>query len=147
MALRDRIAALKLMNRSKQHEMETLGATLAGLRAAEKELEDQSALLCADALREATQSTEDTRIFLPAYLKSVETRQRSLTDERAVTAEKAALAEEKLFQSFRESKTTEQVLRRATNELALEDARAMTAEMDDAGRALFLLKRNGQMVG
>ena len=146
MALRDRIAALKLINRIKQHEMETLGAALAGLRDAEKELEDQSARLRKDALSEATQSTEDTRSFLPAYLKSVETRQFSLTDECAIIADKTVLAEEKLFQSFRESKTTEQVLGRVTNEFALEEARAVTAEMDDAGRALFLLKRKGQIV-
>ncbi len=141
------MAALQLIKRIKQHEMKTIGASLANLRIAEKELEDQSVQLRDEALHETTQSTEDARIFLPAYLKSVETRQRGLAEERAATTKKTALIEETLFKSFRESKITEQVLKRVAKEVAMEEARAVTAEMDDAGRALFLLKRNGQIVG
>jgi len=147
MALRGRMAALKLIDRIKQHEMETIGVELAALREIEKALEDQSTQLRDDALREATQSTEDTRIFLPAYLASVETRQLGLANELANATKETARAEEELFKSFRESKTTEQVLGRVTRELALEEARATTAEMDDAGRALFLLNPDGQTAG
>jgi len=147
MALRGRMAALKLIDRIKQHEMETIGVELAALREIEKALEDQSTQLRDDALREATQSTEDTRIFLPAYLASVETRQLGLANELANATKETARAEEELFKSFRESKTTEQVLGRVARELALEEARATTAEMDDAGRALFLLNPDGQTAG
>ena len=116
-------------------------------RFAEKLLEDQSAKLRDDAYNEAKQSTEDTRIFLPGYLKSVETRQLGIAKELTVAAEKTASAEKELLKSFQESKTTQQVLERLSSELALEEERTITAQMDDAGRTLFLLKRNGQTEG
>ncbi|MGC1504561.1 MAG: flagellar motor protein [Sulfitobacter sp.] len=147
MALRDRLAALQLIDRIKQHEMEAIGAQLAELRATEKNLADQSAKLQDDALREAADSNEDTRIFLPAYLKSVELRQHGIAEERATASKKTALVEEKLFGAFRESKTTEQVLHRVKKEIALEDSRATASQMDDAGRALFMLARSGQITG
>jgi hypothetical protein len=147
MAPRDRTTALKLIDRIKQHEMETIGAELAALRSAEKLLEDQSAKLRDDAYNEAKQSTEDTRIFLPGYLKSVETRQLGIAKELTVAAEKTASAEKELLKSFQEFKTTQQVLERLSSELALEEERTITAQMDDAGRTLFLLKRNGQTEG
>jgi hypothetical protein len=145
MALRDRMAALQLIDRIKQHEMEAIGATLAELRAVEKDLTDQSAKLQADALREATESTEDTRIFLPAYLNSVEVLQQNLAEKHAAAAEKTALVEEQLFDAFRDSKTTEQVLQRVKTEVASEEARATASQMDDAGRALFMLARSGHL--
>lgn len=147
MGLRDRLAALKLIDRIKQHEMEAIGASLAELRATEKDLDEQSAKLRKDAHREAEDSTEDTRIFLPAYLESVEVRQQGLSEERAAVSEKTALTEEKLFDAFRESKTTEQVLHHVKNEVALEETRATASQMDDAGRTLFMLARSGQISG
>ncbi|GLQ28158.1 hypothetical protein [Sulfitobacter pacificus] len=147
MGLRDRLAALHLIDRVKQHEMETIGASLAELRATEKALEDQSIKLHDDALREAADSTEDTRIFLPAYLNSVEIRQQGLAEERAAAAEQAALVEERLFDAFRETKTTEQILQRVKKEVALESARATASQMDDADRALYMLARTGQFTG
>lgn len=144
MAPRGRMTALKLIDRIKQHEMETIGVQLAALRSAEKQLEDQSTELRDGAHREAMQSTDDTRIFLPAYLKSVETRQLGIAEELTIAAEKTAQAEKELFTSFREAKTTQQVMERVSRELALEEERAMTGQMDDAGRTLFLLQRNEQ---
>jgi chromosomal replication initiation ATPase DnaA len=144
MALRGRMSALKLINRIKQHEMETIGIKLAASRVAEKKIEAQSVQLRNDALREAALSTEEARIFLPAYLKSVEARQHELAEELTIATHKTGCAEEELFKSFREAKTTQQVIGSVAKELALEAARAMTAEMDDASRSLFLLKRNEQ---
>lgn len=144
MAPRDRLSALRLIDKIKQHEIQTIGAELASLRAAEQALEDQSTELRDAALREAMESTEDTRIFLPAYLKSVETLQADLSKERSKAAERSAIAEEKMYASFREAKTTEQVLGNVKKEIALEDARAEAAQMDDAGRALFMMARRGQ---
>ncbi|MGJ8558551.1 MAG: flagellar motor protein [Sulfitobacter geojensis] len=145
MALRDRMAALKLIDRIKQHEMETIGADLAERRATEKDLSDQSAKLHEDAVREAADSTEDTRIFLPAYLNSVKLRQEDLAERQAAAAEKTAAIEEELFKAFREAKTTEQVLQRVKTEVAIEEARATASQMDDAGRALFMLARSGNL--
>ncbi|MDF3414847.1 flagellar motor protein [Sulfitobacter sp. M57] len=147
MALKNRLAALQLIDRIKQHEMETIGAELAKLRAEEKALEDQSAELHADALREAANSTEDTRAFLPAYLNSVEVIQQGLAEDRAATAAQAAQSEEQLFAAFRETKTTEQILKRVNNDITEETARKAASQMDDADRALYMLTRTGQIPG
>lgn len=144
MAPRDRLSALRLIDKIKQHEIQTIGAELASLRAAEQAIEDQSRALREDALREALESTEDTRKFLPAYLKSVESRQEDLSKERRKASERTAAAEEQMYASFREAKTTEQVLGNVKKEIAQEDARADSAQMDDAGRALFMMARRGQ---
>lgn len=138
---RNRLAALKLIGRIKQHELESIGAELSALRAAQSDLDRQSADLSQRAATEASQSTADTRPYLPGYLKSVDVKQRGLEEERAKIEEQAALTEARLFTAFRETKTNETVLDRAVKEQSQEEARAEIAALDDAGRNLFLLKR------
>lgn len=144
MAPRDRLSALKLMDRIKQHELETIGAELANLRAVQKSLDDESAALKDTAVTEARESTEHTRQFLPAYLKSVETRQNRLAEQRRVTEEDAAQAEDMLLSAFKETKTTEQVLKRVEKEIALDVSRSSAVEMDDATRSLYALHRQSE---
>jgi len=138
---RNRLAALKLIGRIKQHELESIGAELSALRAAQSDLDRQSADLSQRAATEASQSTADTRPYLPGYLKSVDVKQRGLEEERAKIEEQAALTEARLFTAFRETKTNETVLDRAVKEQSQEEARTEIAALDDAGRNLFLLKR------
>jgi hypothetical protein len=143
-AARNRLAALRLIDRIKQHEMETIGSDLARLRAAQKDIDDQSQKLRHDAQHEASTSTDETRKFLPSFLASVDIRQATLSKQRQAMDKEVSIAETKLFAAFRETKTTEQVLGKVVREIAQEDARAATVEMDDATRSLFLLQRRAQ---
>ncbi|MFC6639648.1 flagellar motor protein [Sulfitobacter sp. JBTF-M27] len=144
MAVRDRLKALRLMERITRHQMEAIGAELSALRAEQAELETQKDRLKAVSIQEARTSTDDTRPYLPAYLQSVETQQSHWTEEQDKIEEKAVLAEARLMNAFREVKTREVVLGRVEQEVEQEKQRAEIAQMDDAGRALFVLGRNAQ---
>ena len=144
MAARDRLKALRLMERITRHQMEAIGAELAELRAEQANLERQKEDLQAVALREARDSTDTTRPYLPAYMRSVQTQQSLWTDAQDKIEEKAVLAEARLMTAFREVKTREVILGRVEQEVEQEKERAEIAQMDDAGRALFVLGRNAQ---
>ncbi|MFT6676396.1 MAG: hypothetical protein ACJAVM_002600 [Sulfitobacter sp.] len=144
MAPRDRLSALKLIGRIKQHELESIGAELSALRNAQTDLERQSSDLSQQAADEASHSTSDTRPYLPAFLKSVDIKQQALTKESEALEDQARMAEAQLFAAFRETKTNEAVLGKVAKELALDQFRAETNILDDAGRTLYLQNRNGQ---
>jgi hypothetical protein len=124
--------------------MEAIGAELSTLRAEQAKLETQKDHLKAVSIQEAKTSTHDTRPYLPAYLDSVRTQQSLWTEEQDKIEEKAVIAEARLMNAFREVKTREVVLGRVQQEMEQEKERVEIAQMDDAGRALFVLGRNAQ---
>lgn len=141
MAPRNRLAALRLIDRIKQHELETIGSELSALRGAQSTLERESAALNDQALYEAVNSTTDTRPYLPGFLKSVQQRQQDLTARIEELDAKALQVEARLMTAFRETKTNEMVTAKAARALAEEQNRAEAAQLDDAGRSLFLANR------
>jgi len=144
MATHNRLKALRLMERITRHQMETIGAELSALRAAQSQLKAQCKQLSAASLQEAVDSTDDTRPYLPGYLRSVQTQQILWAEEQDRIEEQALLAEARLLNVFREAKTKEAVRNRVEQEVELEKERADIAKMDDAGRALFILQRNAK---
>jgi flagellar biosynthesis chaperone FliJ len=141
MAGRRQIAALKLINTIRQHELDAIGAQLAGLRAQQTSLTEQSAALTQRAIAEQTGSTLETQAYLPAYLSSVDRQQRGLAAERDALSGQIDTLEDALFAQFRALKTTQTVLSKAQTEAKADADRAEQAALDDASRALFALQR------
>ena len=141
MAGRRQIAALKLINTIRQHELDAIGAQLAGLRAQQTLLTEQSAALTQRAIAEQTGSTLETQAYLPAYLSSVDRQQRGLAAEGDALSGQIDTLEDALFAQFRALKTTQTVLSKAQTEAKSIADRAEQAALDDASRALFALQR------
>ncbi len=141
MAGRRQIAALKLINTIRQHELDAIGAQLAGLRAQQTSLTEQSAALTQRAIAEQTGSTLETQAYLPAYLSSVDRQQRGLAAERDALSGQIDTLEDALFAQFRALKTTQTVLSKVQTEAKADADRAEQAALDDASRALFALQR------
>jgi len=141
MAGRRQIAALKLINTIRQHELDAIGAQLAGLRAQQTSLTEQSAALTQRAIAEQTGSTLETQAYLPAYLSSVDRQQRGLAAEGDALSGQIDTLEDALFAQFRALKTTQTVLSKAQTEAKSDADRAEQAALDDASRALFALQR------
>lgn len=140
MADRSRFAALKLMQRVKQHELETHGAQLSALRAEQDQLKQQMSDLTDQAVKEASQSTTETRVYLPRYLQSVDTQRDGLNQQHDALEEQAKVVEEQLFDAFREIKTSDAGIAQVAREIARDQERAQTAQMDDATRALSRMR-------
>lgn len=141
MAGRRQIAALRLFNSIKQHELDAIGAELAGLRAQQSALTDQSAALTQRAIDEQAGSTLETQAYLPGYLSSVDRQQRGLAAEGDALNGQIGTLEEALFEQFRALKTTQTVLSKAQSGAKADADRAEQAALDDASRALFALQR------
>lgn len=136
-----RVAALKLLERLRRHEVEVNGAKLAALRSEQGTLDAQSAALTAIAAQEASNTTIDTRPYLPGYLTSVDSQQRQWAEEQDRLEQLAAEQEASLLKSFEASKTVEIVLGRALEEIKQDNDRAEAAALDEAGRSMFLAAR------
>jgi chromosome segregation ATPase len=141
MAGRRQIAALRLINSIKQHELDAIGAELAGLRAQQSALTDQSAALTQRAIDEQAGSTLETQPYLPGYLSSVDRQQRGLAAEGDSLNGQIGTLEDALFEQFRALKTTQTVLSKAQSGAKADADRAEQAALDDASRALFALQR------
>ncbi len=141
MAARGRLAALKLIERIGRHEMQSIGTRLATLRAEQSQIDAKSQALTDRTMREAAESTAETRAYLPAYLRSVQASQAAWAEDRAALEETAAQAETELYAAFRTSKTNEAVLAQVSRTIDIDAARAETAAMDDAARTLFMAQR------
>ena len=141
MAGRRQIAALKLINTIRQHELDAIGAQLSGLRAQQTSLTEQSAALTQRAIAEQTGSTLETQAYLPAYLSSVDRQQRGLAAEGDALSGQIDSLEHALFAQFRALKTTQTVLSKAQTEAKADADRTEQAALDDASRALFALQR------
>ena len=141
MAGRRQIAALKLINTIRQHELDAIGAQLSGLRAQQTSLTEQSAALPQRAIAEQTGSTLETQAYLPAYLSSGDRQQRGLAAEGEALSGQIDTLEDALFAQFRALKTTQTVLSKAQTEAKADADRAEQAALDDASRALFALQR------
>lgn len=141
MAGRKRLAALELLERINRHEMETIGATLVALRASQTEIEQKKAALTDDAIREANESTVESRPYLPSYLTSVDAAQRALTEDHDRIEQDVVVTEAQLLKVFRASKTNDAVMNWISKDIAIEEDRAETARMDDATRALYQLQK------
>lgn len=141
MAGRDRLKALQLMERISRHRMESIGAEMAGLRAAQAELGRQIRALDDATALEAAQTTDQTRPYLPAYLRSVTAQQDVWAREQDAIEEQVAQLEGRLLGAFREVKTQETVRERVERDITQENERAETARLDDASRSLYVLAR------
>ena len=131
MARQNTLSALALINDIKQHELDMVGVELSALRARQDDLARQRQTLSDSAARESAESTPDMRVYLHAYLASVDRQKEGLLVE---------VLEEKLFDTFRESKTTLHVLARVRADVDMEAQRAEYAELDDISRAVSFQK-------
>lgn len=145
MSLTRRLASLNLVHRVNTHALEAIGADLAAVRARQATLTFEQDALKAQAQFEAAHTTPESYAFLSSYLISVEQRQQQLTEQSEVLEEQAELLEEQLLTAFQQVKTNEAVKGKTVQEIREGLERKEMQAMDDASRALFLLKQANRL--
>ena len=141
MSLTRRLASLDLVHRVNTHALEAVGADLSRIRARQADIVDQQETLKAQAQFETSNTTPESYAFLSGYLASVEARQLQLAEQAEVLEEQAELLEERLLAAFQEVKTNEAVQGQTRQDIRQEAERKEMLTLDDASRALYMLKR------
>lgn len=138
-----RLASLNLVHRVKTHTLETIGAELSALRAQQAEVAAEQSALAEQVAYEAANTTSESYAFLSGYLKSADRRQQQLTEHFAELEEQASSIEAHMLEAFRDVKTNEAVKSQTVREIKQQVERSEVQELDDANRALYLLKKAG----
>lgn len=140
-----RLASLKLVHRVRAHELEAIGAELSAIRAQQAEVTAEQEALTKQAHFESANTTSESYAFLSGYLQSVERRQQQLAEQSDALDAQANVFEEQLLTAFREVKTNDAVKSQTMQEIQQEIERNEMLELDDANRALYLLKQSNRL--
>jgi len=138
---RRRLEALQKVQRLRRHELELTGAAMAELRQQEAWLEGELAELKEKALREARESSAETRTFLAPYLDAVSRTEGHIEARKAQLREELERVKEELYGRFLNEKVADQTAGRARTDIALDRRRAELLEMDEAARLTFIAAR------
>lgn len=136
------LRALRLIDRLRRHEMETMGVQLAALRSEQASIDARSKDLTSKAKEEAMHSTTESRAFLPDFLSAVDMQQAQWNEDKNRLEAEAMEKEAALIDVFRNSKTIEIILNRALDAVQEEKVKAERSGLDEAGRASFIAVRN-----
>ncbi len=139
-----RLASLNLVHRVKTHTLETIGAELSELRAQQADITAKQSALSEQVAFEAANTTSDSYAFLSGYLQSADRRQQHLAAQLAELEDRASAIEGQLLEAFRDVKTNEAVKGQTVQEIKQHAERSEVQELDDANRALYLLKKSGK---
>lgn len=139
-----RLASLNLVHRVKTHTLETIGAELSELRAQQADITAKQSALSEQVAFEAANTTSDSYAFLSGYLQSADRRQQHLAAQLAELENRANAIEGQLLEAFRDVKTNEAVKGQTVQEIKQHAERSEVQELDDANRALYLLKKSGK---
>lgn len=140
-----RLASLNLVHRVRAHELEAIGAELSAIRTQQAGITAEQEALTKQAHFECTNATAESYAFLSGYLKSVERRQQQLEEQSCALDEQATVFEEQLLTAFRDVKTNDAVKGQTMQEIQQGIERNEMLELDDANRALYLLKQSNRL--
>ncbi|MGV6810842.1 MAG: hypothetical protein ACWA47_01230 [Brevirhabdus sp.] len=138
MANRRRIAALELLNRLKQLELEQAGERIAAIRSEQALIEGEKSVLRTRAATEGQVVSAETLPFVADFLASLDQRRAQLDSRLNELESQAAGLENALMKAFVEAKTQSTVLQQACRSFQLQQARAVDAETMEVGQAVYL---------
>lgn len=144
MASSRRLAALELLSRLRQMELEQVGEKLVDIRREQSTLETERSDLLECARVEAQITAPEALPFVSSFLGSLETRRAQLAQRLAVLDDQAAGFEDELMNAFVEAKTQDIVHAQARKAYANGKARKDEVENNEVGQALHRRRRLGE---
>lgn len=140
---RRRIAALELIGRIRQHEIDDLGARMTALREAQSRVQDQIAALDTQVDREGRVTSPENAGYLASFLRAARARRNRLSAQFAQLETEAAMIEAELLEAFRETKINDAVLDRARDSQKLHQNRIETTAAEEVARNAYLRRKAG----
>lgn len=141
---RRRIESLQVLQRIKEHELDTHAAEMGQIRAHQAKIQSELDKLEERIATEAHITSPESAPFLAGFLKAIETRRVFLQREMERLDQEAALIEGRLFDTYTEARSNEAVLDKNLFEQRREEDLAETASLEEVARNRYLrqMRRN-----
>ena len=139
-----RIEALQVLQRVKEHELDTHAAQMGLIRAHQAEVQAELDKLDDRIANEAHITSPESAPFLAGFLKAIEVRRGFLSAEMERLDKEAALIEGRLFETYTEARSNEAVLDKTLVEKRREEDMAETASLEEVARNRYLKQMRGE---
>lgn len=133
-----RIKALTTLQRIKEHELDEQAAKMTVIRQAQGNLQRELDNLTHRLETETEISSPEAAPFLAGFLQAVQQRRNFIDGEMQKLEEKAALIEGRLFETFTEVQTNENVLDKSLHEKRREEDLAESSALEEVARNRYL---------
>ncbi|WP_370228533.1 hypothetical protein [Cognatishimia sp.] len=138
-----RIKALKTLQRIKEHELDEQAAKMGVIRAAQGNLQRERDDLDHRLETETQITTPEAAPFLAGFLHAVQRRREFIDGEMVKLDEKAALIEGRLFETYTEVRTNENVLDKSLFEKRREEDLAESSALEEVARNRYMRQMGG----
>ncbi|MEE2945359.1 MAG: hypothetical protein VX444_09320 [Pseudomonadota bacterium] len=139
-----RIESLQVLQRVKEHELDTHAAAMGQIRAHQALIQSELDQLDEKIRNEAHIETPESAPFLAGFLKAIETRRAFLQQEMDRLDQEAAKIEGQLFETYTEARSNEAVLDKNLFEKRREEDMAETASLEEVARNRYLRQMRGE---
>lgn len=139
-----RIESLQVLQRVKEHELDTHAAQMGQIRAHQAQIQAELDKLDDRIANEAHITSPESAPFLAGFLKAIETRRAFLQKEMEKLDKEAALIEGQLFETYTEARSNEAVLDKNLFEKRREEDMAETASLEEVARNRYLRQMRGE---
>lgn len=139
-----RIESLQVLQRVKEHELDTHAAQMGQIRAHQAQIQAELDKLDDRIANEAHITTPESAPFLAGFLKAIEARRGFLQIEMDRLDKEAALIEGRLFETYTEARSNEAVLDKNLIEKRREEDIAETASLEEVARNRYLRQMRGE---
>lgn len=140
---RRRIAALQLIQRIRQHEIDGHAARMNAIRGEQARLQEQVQELDDRVAAEGRVTAPETAAYLAGFLRAARVRRAYLSDKIAALDRQAAEIEDALLDSYRDAKVNDAVLDRALDGQRQHLDRQEAAAMEEIARNVYLRQQRG----
>lgn len=138
-----RIAALELLHRVKQQEIDGIGVRLRDIRSEQGRISAEISDLRQRAIDESQQASPETLLFLSDFLTAIEQRRSLLLTRLAKLNDAAQEIEDQLKTAFIDSKRNEVVLDLARQKHQLSEERRESSEAAEIAQNIYLRGLDG----
>ncbi|MFY0597952.1 MAG: hypothetical protein JXQ85_16095 [Cognatishimia sp.] len=138
-----RIESLQVLQRVKEHELDTHAAQMGEIRGHQAQVQAELDKLEERIATEAHITSPESAPFLAGFLKAIEARRVFLQKEMERLDEKAALIEGQLFETYTEARSNEAVLDKNLFEQRRDAEMAETASLEEVARNRYLRQMRG----
>lgn len=141
---RRRIESLQVLQRIKEHDLDTQAAKMGEIRSHQATIQAELDKLEERIATEAHITTPESAPFLAGFLKAIETRRAFLQMEMDRLDKEAARIEGRLFETYTEVRSNEAVLDKTLVEQRREEEFAETVALEEVARNRYLKQMRGE---
>lgn len=138
-----RIKALTTLQRIKEHELDEQAAKMGVIRAAQGNLQRELDSLTHRLETETQITSPEAAPFLAGFLQAVQQRRDFIDREMVKLDEKAAQIEGRLFETYAEVRTNENVLDKSLYEKRREEDLAESNALEEVARNRYMRQMDG----